>query len=247
MLSFQRASQRNRLLANLPAADRARLEPHLLPVDLPLGEVVYESGQELIHMYFPLDSIVCRLYVLENGNTGQTAVIGNDGVIGISGFMGGCGAPSRAEVQSAGTALRISADIVRAEFDRGGALQQLMLRYIQVVLTQMGQAAICNRHHTLEQQLCRWFLMSLDRLSGDELAMTHEMIANVLGVRREGVTEAAGRLQKAGVISYQRGLIKVLDRSMLERMTCECYEVVRTEADRLLPREAGAEVRATRT
>ncbi|MGA7295908.1 MAG: Crp/Fnr family transcriptional regulator [Rhodanobacteraceae bacterium] len=232
--------QKNLLLAALPAEDLARIEPHLELVDLALGDVVYEAGREQTHLFFPLDCIVSLLYVMEDGDTGEMAIIGNDGVVGVALFMGGQSMASRAVVQSAGSGLRIKADIVRKEFGRAGALQQLLLRYVQVMLAQMGQTAVCNRHHTVEQQLCRWLLMSLDRLPGNELTMTQELIANMLGVRREGVTEAAGRLQKEHIISYSRGRIKVLDRARLEQASCECYQVVRDEMDRLLPREPSA-------
>lgn len=233
--------QNNLLLAALPAEPLARLRPHLEPIEMALGDVVHEAGRDQTHLFFPLDSIVSLLYVMEDGDTGEIAIIGNDGVVGIALFMGGLSTPSRAVVQSRGRGLRIKAEILRKEFDLAGPLQQLLLRYVQVLLTQMGQTAVCNRHHKVEQQLCRWLLMSMDRLPSNELTMTQELIANMLGVRREGVTEAAGRLQKAGVISYQRGRIKVLDRERLEQMSCECYRVVRNETDRLLPWEDSAE------
>ena len=234
---------KNHLLAALPPEEWARLEPNLLPVKLTLGEVIFEAGREQGYLYFPSDAIISLLYVMADGGTGEMAIIGNDGVVGVSLFMGGLSSPSRAVVQSAGTGLRIRAEFVREEFARGGPLQRLLLRYVQFMLAQMGQTAVCNRHHTVEQQLCRWLLASMDRLVGDELTMTQELIANMLGVRREGVTEAAGRLQKAGVISYQRGLIKVLDRPKLEQLACECYQVVRDEMDRLLPWRSGEAVR----
>jgi len=224
----------NHLLGALSEAECERLRPHLEAVDMPLGEVVYESGGSLDYVYFPVTSIVSLLYVLENGSSAEIAVVGNDGVVGISIFMGGESTPSRAVVQSAGRALRLAAPVMKAEFTRGGSMQHLMLRYTQALITQMAQTAVCNRHHSVDQQLCRWLLLSLDRLSTPQLSMTQELIANMLGVRREGVTEAAGKLQKAGVISYRRGQIKVLDRARLEGMSCECYEVVRRETMRLL-------------
>jgi len=227
--------ERNKLLEALSAAERERLRPNLETVVMPLGEVVYESGRPLHHVYFPTDSIVSLLYVLENGASAEIAVVGNEGIVGISLFMGGESTPSRAVVQSAGKALRLPAKAMQHEFKRGGAMQHLLLRYTQTLITQMAQTAVCNRHHSVDQQLCRWLLLSIDRLSAPEIKMTQELIANMLGVRREGVTEAAGKLQKAGVISYRRGQIKVLDRPKLEKMSCECYEVVRRETDRLLP------------
>ena len=228
----------NKLLAARSAAEQERLSPYLESVDMPLGEVVYESGRSLDHVYFPVTSIVSLLYVLENGASAEIAVVGNDGVVGISIFMGGESTPSRAVVQSAGKAFRLAAATMKAEFTRGGSMQHIMLRYTQALITQMAQTAVCNRHHSVDQQLCRWLLLSLDRLSSPELTMTQELIANMLGVRREGVTEAAGKLQKAGVIRYRRGHIKVLDRTRLESMSCECYEVVRRETLRLLPAPA---------
>jgi len=228
----------NQLLAALSDAECERLRPHLETVDMPLGEVVYESGRTLDYVYFPVDSIVSLLYVLENGASAEIAVVGKDGVVGISIFMGGESTPSRAVVQSAGRALRLPARVMKQEFTRGGSMQHLMLRYTQALITQMAQTAVCNRHHSLEQQLCRWLLLSIDRLPSSEITMTQELIANMLGVRREGVTEAAGKLQKAGVISYRRGHIKVLDRKQLEHMSCECYEVVRRETSRLFPARA---------
>jgi len=228
----------NHLLAALSSAECERLRPHLETVDMPLGEVVYESGRLLDYVYFPVTSIVSLLYVLQNGASAEIAVVGNDGVVGISIFMGGESTPSRAVVQSAGSALRLPAAIMKDEFTRGGSMQHLMLRYTQALITQMAQTAVCNRHHSVDQQLCRWLLLSIDRLASSELTMTQELIANMLGVRREGVTEAAGKLQNAGVISYRRGHIKVLDRLRLEAMSCECYEVVRRETSRLLPEPA---------
>jgi CRP-like cAMP-binding protein len=227
--------RQNRLLAVLPATDFERLQPHLALVPLPLGEALYESGIVLRHVYFPTDSIVSLLYVMSDGASAEIAVVGNDGVIGVSLFMGGETTPSRAVVQSAGHAYRLTGQLLKEEFLRAGAMQHLLLRYTQALLTQMAQTAVCNRHHSLDQQLCRWLLLSLDRLTASELVMTQELIANMLGVRREGVTEAAGHLQHAGLIQYSRGRIKVLDRPGLEARTCECYAVVKKESDRLLP------------
>ena len=202
---------------------------------LALGEVLYESGLVLRQVYFPTDSIISLLYVMADGASAEIAVVGNEGLIGVSLFMGGETTPSRAVVQSAGHAYRLTGTLLKEEFIRGGAMQHLLLRYTQALITQMAQTAVCNRHHSLDQQLCRWLLLSLDRLASNQLVMTQELIANMLGVRREGVTEAAGRLQSAGLISYSRGHITVLDRPGLEARTCECYAVVKTECDRLLP------------
>src|SRR6185503_13273989 len=224
---------KNKLLDALSASERERLRPNLEPVDLPLGDVVYESGRPLHHVYFPTDSIVSLLYVLESGASAEIAVVGNEGVVGISLFMGGESTPSRAVVQSAGRALRLPAKAMQLEFKRGGAMHHLLLRYTQTLITQMAQTAVCNRHHSVDQQLCRWLLLSLDRLRTNQLAMTQELIANMLGVRRVGVTEAAGKLHAAGLINYHRGHIDVLDRGRLERRVCECYAVVRNEYDRL--------------
>ena len=225
----------NRLLAALPDADWLRWQPELEPVDLPLGLVLYESGRTLSHVYFPTDAIVSLLYVMENGASAEIAVVGNEGVVGISIFMGGESTPSRAVVQSAGQGVRMRADCMKGEFNRSGPVMHLMLRYTQALITQMAQTAVCNRHHTLDKQLCRWLLLSLDRLHGNDLVMTQELIANMLGVRREGVTEAALKLQAAGLIRYARGHITVIDRPGLELRTCECYAVVKKEYDRLLP------------
>jgi CRP-like cAMP-binding protein len=227
--------RKNQLLASLPDSEWERWSPLLERVDMPLGEVLYESGVTLNHVYFPLTSIVSLLYVMENGASAEIAVVGNEGVVGISLFMGGESTPSRAVVQSAGAGCRLPADIIKSEFDRSGAVLHLLLRYTQALITQMAQTAVCNRHHSLDQQLCRWLLLSLDRLDGSELVMTQELIANMLGVRREGVTEGALKLQKAGLIQYTRGHITVLDRRGLEARTCECYAVVKREYDRLLP------------
>jgi CRP-like cAMP-binding protein len=230
----QHPPRRNLLLAALPDADFGRLQPHLKPIALPLGWALYESGDRQAHVFFPTEGIVSLLYVTENGASAEIAVTGNEGLIGVSLFMGGGSTPSRAIVQSTGRAYRLEAEILKREFERGGALQHLLLRYTQALITQMAQTAVCNRHHTVEQQLCRWLLLSLDRLASNEVRMTQELIANMLGVRREGVTEAAGRLQDAGLIRYQRGQIAVHDRSRLERRVCECYAVVKRECDRLL-------------
>ena len=224
----------NLLLGALPTADYGRLRPHLEPVALPLGWSVYESSSRMEHVFFPTAGIVSLLYVMENGASAEIAVTGNEGLVGISLFMGGESTPSRAIVQSAGEGYRLRAGFLKDEFERGGELQHLLLRFTQALITQMAQTAVCNRHHTVEQQLCRWLLLSLDRLDSNELAMTQELIANMLGVRREGVTEAAGHLQRAGLIHYQRGHITVLDRPKLEQRVCECYAVVKRESDRLL-------------
>jgi CRP-like cAMP-binding protein len=225
----------NELLAALPEEEYERLLPLLEPVEMALGEVLYESGKRQAYVYFPTDSIVSLVYVMENGSSAEVAIAGREGLVGVSLFMGGDTTPSRALVQSAGSGFRIRGSLLRKEFNNGEALRQLLLRYTQALLTQMSQTAVCNRHHTVDQQLCRWLLMSIDRLPSNKLVMTQELIANMLGVRREGVTEAAGKLQKADVILYQRGRIEVIDRPKLERMVCECYEVVRKEYARLLP------------
>jgi CRP-like cAMP-binding protein len=225
----------NQILAALPTAEWERWRPQMEPVDMPLGKVLYESGKTLAHLYFPTTAIVSLLYVMENGSSAEIAIVGHEGLVGISLFMGGDSTPSRAVVQSAGKGYRLKAAVMMNEFNRSGPVMHLLLRYTQALITQMAQTAVCNRHHSLDQQLCRWLLLSLDRLPGNELVMTQELIANMLGVRREGVTEAAGQLQKAGLISYQRGRINVLDRAGLEKRTCECYAVVKNEYDRLLP------------
>jgi CRP-like cAMP-binding protein len=223
------------LLAALPDAERAPWLPQLESVDMPLGEVLYESGGTLTHVYFPTTAIVSLLYVMESGASAEIAVVGNEGIVGISLFMGGETTPSRAVVQSAGQGLRLKANLMLQEFNRAGPVLHLLLRYTQALITQMAQTAVCNRHHSLDQQLCRWLLLSLDRLNSNQLVMTQELIANMLGVRREGVTAAAGHLHQARLIDYQRGHITVLDRAGLERRTCECYAVVKNEYDRLLP------------
>ena len=225
----------NQLLAALPAAEWVRWMPQLELVQLKLGQVLYESGRTLSHVYFPTTAIVSLLYVMENGASAEIAVVGHEGLVGISLFMGGGSTPSRAVVQSAGAGYRLRAAIVTDEFDHSHPVMHLLLRYTQALITQMSQTAVCNRHHSLDQQLCRWLLLSLDRLQGNDLAMTQELIANMLGVRREGVTEAALSLQKMGLIRYARGHITVLDRPALEQRTCECYAVVKREYDRLLP------------
>ncbi|MDA8329309.1 MAG: Crp/Fnr family transcriptional regulator [Betaproteobacteria bacterium] len=224
----------NHLLAALPTDEFERLAPHLELVEMPLGEVLYESGGQLKHVYFPTTSIVSLLYVLENGSSAEIAVVGNEGILGISLFMGGETTPSRAVVQSEGFGYRLKAAILKEEFNRFGPVLRLLLRYTQALITQMTQTAVCNRHHSIEQQLCRWLLLSFDRLPTDSLNMTQELIANMLGVRREGVTVAAGNLQRAGLIDYNRGHIKMLDRPGLEKAVCECYAVVKQEFDRLL-------------
>ena len=235
--SARHSPRQNHLLAALPAVDYERLLPNLELVPLPLGWAVYEAGGKLGYVYFPTTSIVSLLYVMEDGASAEIALTGNDGLVGIALFMGGETTPSRAVVQSAGYAYRLKAAALKREFEQGGTLQHLALRYTQGLITQMAQTAVCNRHHTVEQQLCRWLLLSLDRLPSSELNMTQELIANMLGVRREGVTEAAGHLQTAGLIHYSRGHIKVLDRPKLEIRVCECYAVVKKEMDRLLPRK----------
>jgi CRP-like cAMP-binding protein len=234
-MSSPHSPKQNYLLAALPEAEYARLQPELEFTPMPLGWALYESGGRLSYMYFPTTSIVSLLYVMESGASAEIAVTGNEGLVGISLFMGGESTPSRAVVQSAGSGFRLGASVLKREFALGGNLQHLALRYTQALITQMAQTAVCNRHHALDQQLCRWLLLSLDRLQGDELLMTQELIANMLGVRREGVTEAAGKLQAEGLIHYSRGRIKVLDRAKLEKRVCECYAVVKKEFDRLLP------------
>ncbi len=229
------SAQQNHLLMSLPAEVQQRLFPYLKPITLPLGKVLYEAGEIQQEVFFPTDSIISLLNVMENGASAEISVVGNEGLVGVSLFMGGESTPSRALVQSAGSALQLSALRLKEEFDRHGDLLLLLLRYTQSLITQMAQTAVCNRHHTIDQQLCRWLLLSLDRLPGNQLIMTQELIANMLGVRREGVTDAAGKLQKLGVIEYHRGHINVLDRPHLEALCCECYAVVKKETDRLLP------------
>ena len=226
---------KNRLLAALPATTWARWQPQLEQFDMPLGAVLYEPGITMSHVYFPTSAIVSLLYVMEDGSSAEIAVVGKEGVVGVSLFMGGNSTPSRAVVQSAGIGFRMRAEALYEEFSTSQAVMHLLLRYTQALITQMSQTAVCNRHHALDQQLCRWLLLSLDALDGDELVMTQELIANMLGVRRGGVTEAAQKLQDAGLIRYKRGRIEILDRAGLERQACECYAVVKKEADRLLP------------
>lgn len=226
-------SHLNYLLAALPSDERKRIAPHLSPVSMQLGQVVYESGDHLSHVYLPTTAIISMLYVMENGASAEIAVVGRDGLLGVALFMGGETMPNRAIVQSAGQALRLSGEIVKQEFARGGAIQRLFLRYTQALITQMAQTAVCNRHHSIAQQFCRWLLLSLDRLESNDVRMTQELIANMLGVRRAGVTETARKLQEDGAIRYSRGLIEVVDRHALEAQVCECYKVVKRESDRL--------------
>ena len=228
-------AHQNHLLDALPADDFERISSHLELVALKLGDVLYEPGIKLRHVYFPTTAIVSLLYVMEDGASAEIAIVGHEGILGISLFMGGDTTPSRAVVQSAGFGYRLKAEMLKEEFERFGPTMHLLLRYTQALITQMAQTAVCNRHHSVDQQLCRWLLLSLDRLTSNELTMTQELIANMLGVRREGVTEAAGKLQLAGLIRYSRGRIQVLDRKALEARSCECYQVVKAEFDRLLP------------
>ena len=230
-----RSLQQNHLLAALPVGDLEILRPHLDLAELPLGEVLYESGIRLRCVYFPTTSIVSILYVMADGASAEIAMIGNEGVVGVSLFLGGETSSSRAVVQSAGHAYRLDAGLLKEQFKRGSAMQHLLLRYTQSLMTQMVQTAVCNRYHSLDQQLCRWLLLSLDRLPSNQLIMTQELIANRLGVRREGVSEAAGKLQQAGLIHYNRGHISVIDRRGIEARTCECYAAVQKECGRLLP------------
>ena len=230
-----RSPHQNHLLDALPTSDYERIASHLELIAMPLGEVLYESGAHLRFVYFPITCIISLLYVMEDGASAEIAIVGNEGMLGISLFMGGDTTPSRAIVQSAGHGYRLRAELLKAEFGRFGPTMHLLLRYTQALITQMSQTAVCNRHHSVDQQLCRWLLLSLDRLDSNQLTMTQELIANMLGVRREGVTKNAGRLQDAGLIRYHRGRITVLDRPGLEARCCECYQVVKTEFDRLLP------------
>ena len=234
-VSQRNTPRQNHLLDALPPAEYERISSRLELVSLKLGDVLYEPGIKLRYVYFPTTAIVSLLYVMENGSSAEIAIVGNEGILGISLFMGGETTPSRAVVQSAGYGYRLKAQLLKDEFGRFGPFLHLLLRYTQALITQMAQTAVCNRHHSVDQQLCRWLLLSLDRLSSTELSMTQELIANMLGVRREGVTEAAGKLQQAGLIQYSRGKITVLDRHRLETRSCECYQVVKTEFDRLLP------------
>ena len=234
-MSAARALQKNLLLASLPAPVRERLAPALKLVAMPLGKVLYEPGDKIRNVYFPTESIVSLLCVMESGASAEISVVGNEGIVGVALFMGGLSTPSRAVVQSGGHALQLPGKVLMAEFNRHEELQDMMLRYTQALITQMAQTAVCNRHHNIHQQLCRWLLLSLDRLPDNHLVMTQELIANMLGVRREGVTEAASQLQAQGVIEYHRGHITILDRPELERLCCECYAVVKHETERLLP------------
>lgn len=227
--------QSNRLLAAMPPAVRARLEESLCLVELPLGKVLYEADETMRYVYFPTNSIVSLLYVMENGASAEISLVGNEGMVGVSAFMGGGSTSSRGVVQSGGQGHRLPVCRLKSEFDRDSETRLLLLRYTQALITQMAQTAVCNRHHLIDQQLCRWLLLSLDRLPSNRLTMTQELIANMLGVRREGVTEAARKLQKLNVIDYSRGRITILDRAKLEALSCECYQVVKTETDRLLP------------
>jgi CRP-like cAMP-binding protein len=236
--------RKNHLLAALPESAYRRIAPNLELAEMKLGQILSESGASLSHVYFPIDSIVSLLYVMQNGASAEIAIVGNEGVLGVSLFMGGETTPSRAVVQSEGFGYRLHSKYLKQEFNRAGPLMLLLLRYTQALITQMSQTAVCNRHHSVDQQLCRWLLLSIDRLTADKLTMTQELIANMLGVRREGVTESAGKLRDAGIISYSRGHIQVLDRPRLEKRVCECYGVVKAEFDRLLsdipPGGAGA-------
>ena len=234
--------RQNHVLAALPADDLDRIAPHLQLVQMPLGKVLHETGAVLRHAYFPTDSIVSLLYVLRDGASTEISVVGNDGLIGITLFLGGETTPRRAVVQVAGHAYRLPGNVIRDEFDRSDALRLLLLRYTQAQITQMAQTVVCNRHHSVDQQLCRWLLLTLDRLPSREVIMTQELIANMLGVRREAVTTAVGKLQRLGVITHSRGHIVVLDRAALERLSCECYAVVKRETDRLLPDAPSIEV-----
>jgi CRP-like cAMP-binding protein len=248
-MASSHSPNQNQLLAALPAAEFARLSPHLELVPMPLGEILYEPGSQMQHAYFPTTAIVSLHYVMESGASAETAGVGNEGVVGISLFMGGDTTPSSAVVQTAGYGYRLEGRLLKQEFNRGGLMQSLLLRYTQALLTQMIQTAACNRHHSVEQQLCRWLLLTLDRLPSGELVMTQELIASMLGVRREGITQAAGNLQRDGLIRYRRGHIAVLARSGLEERACECYAVVKRELGRLLSdvrHRQGAAVNVTR-
>jgi len=235
MIGESGGPRQNKVLAALHPAERERLFPHLQLVPMPLGKIVYESGDALRHVYFPTDCIVSLLYVMRDGASAEISVVGNEGLVGVALFMGGETTPSRAIVQSAGSAYRLIAKQLKSEFNKHGQLQLLLLRYTQALITQMAQTAVCNRHHSVDQQLCRWLLLYLDRLPSNQLTMTQELISNMLGVRREGVTAAAAKLQKLGVIRYSRGRITVMDRPHLEQLCCECYAVVKKETDRLAP------------
>jgi len=234
-MQTESSSLRNRILAALPAADYERLLPHLELVELPLGHSLYESGAKQAYVYFPIEGIVSLLYITQTGNSAELAVVGSEGMIGIALFMGGETAPNRAVVQSKCRAYRLPAQILKTQFSEGGALQLVLLKFTQALITQISQTAVCNLHHSVDQQLCRWLLLSLDRLPENRLQMTQELIANMLGVRRQGVTESARKLEQDQLITYSRGLITVLDRPGLEKRSCECYAAVKTETDRLLP------------
>ena len=227
--------RQNRILAALPPADYQRLLPHLELVEMGLGHSLYESGGHLQYVYFPIEGIVSLLYVTQNGSSAELAVVGCEGMIGVSLFMGGETTPNRAVVQSACKAYRLPAAVLKAHFAEGGAVQLILLKFTQALITQISQTAVCNLHHSLDEQLCRWLLLSLDRLPHNQLQMTQELIANMLGVRRQGVNESASKLEREGLISYSRGLITVLDRARLEKHACECYSVVKVETERLLP------------
>jgi len=234
MIISAAAAIQNRILGALPPADLARLLPHLELVDMPLGHTLYESGERMQYVYFPTEGIVSLLYVTHGGNSAELAVVGNEGMVGVSLFMGGETTPNRAVVQSTCKAYRLPSLVLKTGFAEGGALQLVLLRFTQAMITQISQTAVCNLHHTIDQQLCRWLLLSLDRLPANKLQMTQELIANMLGVRRQGVTESAQRLEREGLITYSRGLITVLDRPALEKRACECYSVVKVESDRLM-------------
>jgi len=238
-MTEQHRPQQNHLLAALPAEVQSRLFPDLELIDMAYGTVLYESGDTMRYVYFPVDSIVSLLYVMENGASAEVSVVGNEGFVGLALLMGGDSTPSQAIVQSAGHAYRLAANKFKEEVHRHSEMQILLLRYTQALITQMTQTAVCNRHHSVEQQLCRWLLLCLDRVPGDQLFMTQELMSSMLGVRREGITEAAGSLQKKGAIKYARGRITVLDRALLEKLGCECYAVVRKETDRLMPFSTG--------
>lgn len=233
-MTEKKHTSKNHLLAALPAEEFNRLEPHLELVSLALGKVIYESGNKMTHVYFPTTAIISMLYIMENGATAEIGIAGNNGLIGSALFMGSESTSSRAVVQSTGDAIRIKAKPLQTEFDRGGLFQKLLLRYTQTLITQISQTAVCNRLHSVDQQLCRWLLINHDQLETDKLIMTQELIANMLGVRREGVTIAAGKLQEKGLIKYVRGTITMLDRKGLEKAACECYQIVMDEYERLL-------------
>jgi len=246
-MAEQHKPQQNHLLSALPAEVRSRLFPKLELIEMPYGKVLYKSGDTMQHVYFPIDSIVSLLYVMESGASAEVSVVGDEGFIGVALLMGGDSTPSQAMVQSAGHAYRLTAQQFKDELHRHGDMQVLLLRYTQALITQMTQTAVCNRHHSVEQQLCRWLLLCMDRVPGRELHMTQELMANMLGVRREGITEAAGNLQKEGAIEYKRGRITVLNRPLIEKLSCECYAVVRKETDRLMPFSTASALSSNRT